>query len=204
MKDKEVQRLVNHLTLHGGFIDDLGLFHGKMGIALFFYHYARYTNESLYEILAGNLIEEIYESIHENLPATMEKGLCGIAWGLCTLLENNFLDGDVDEVLSDIDNKIMERDPMRITDLSFRTGLEGIWSYVRVRISLAKETQSTPPFDSIYISRVKESIQKAGLTLKAPSPLEVITIAKIETDLLRIPLGLDNGCAGLALTQIIK
>lgn len=85
MSDNELQQMVNHLAIHGSFIDDLGLFHGKMGIALFFYHYARYANEPVYELLAENLVEEIYESIHENMPITMEKGLCGIAWGVCNL-----------------------------------------------------------------------------------------------------------------------
>lgn len=198
--------MVNHLAIHGSFIDDLGLFHGKMGIALFFYHYARYANEPVYELLAENLVEEIYESIHENMPITMEKGLCGIAWGVCNLLDNSFLDGDADEVLSDIDHKIMERDPMRIADLSFRTGLEGIWSYVQLRMSLAKKSQSVLPFDDTYVSGLQDSVRQARLTLKTPSPLDVITIAKIETTtgLLKMPLGLDKGCAGLALTRIIR
>ena len=134
-----LERIANHLIINSSFLDDLGLFHGKMGIVIFFYHYSRYTNEPMYELLGENLIENIYENIHENMPVTMDKGLCGIAWGLCSLLEDDFLEGDADDVLSDIDNKIMERDPIRITDLSFNTGLEGIWCYVQKRIAYAKK-----------------------------------------------------------------
>lgn len=78
-------------------------------------------------------------NIHENTPVTMDKGLCGIAWGLCTLLENDFLEGDADEILTDMDHEIMERDPRQITDLSFNTGLEGIWNYVQTRVSFAEK-----------------------------------------------------------------
>lgn len=81
MNNEEVQRLVNHLVLNVGFVDDLGLFHGKMGMAVFLYHYGRYTNEPMYGLLGENLIDDIYENIHENIPTTMDKGLCGIAWG---------------------------------------------------------------------------------------------------------------------------
>lgn len=201
-----LQRVVNHLIVQSSAVHDLGLLNGKMGIAFFFYHYARCQKEPLYEVLAGNLIEEIYDNIHDNMPITMEKGLCGIAWGICTLLEQDFLDGDADEVLSDIDHKIMERDPMRMTDFSFRTGLEGIWSYAQARISLAEKAQATRPFDDRYISALERSAQKAGLSLKTVLPLDVITPPKWNetTDFLKLPLGLDNGCAGLALKMLYR
>ena len=201
-----LERIANHLLINSSFLDDLGLFHGKMGIVIFFYHYSRYTNEPMYELLGENLIENIYENIHKNMPVTMDKGLCGIAWGLCSLLEDNFLEGDVDEILSDIDNKIMERDPIRITDLSFNTGLEGIWCYVQKRIAYAKKTQRVLPFDEKYRDEIGKSIQKMGISLKVSSPLDVITIANVDSTMnfLKFPLGLDNGCAGVLLKHILK
>ncbi|WP_291592641.1 glycoside hydrolase family protein [Bacteroides sp.] len=196
-----LQRVVNHLTVQNPVVYDLGLLNGKMGIAFFFYHYARYQKESLYEVLAGNLIEEICDNLHDNMPVTIDKGLCGIAWGICTLLEQDFLDGDADEVLNDIDHKIMERDPMRMIDLSFRTGLEGIWCYVRTRLAFAEKEQTARPFDNMYIYALEKSVQRAGLPLKSVSPLDVITPPQLNetTDILKLPLGLDGGCAGLAL-----
>lgn len=201
-----LQRVVNHLTVQNFAVHDLGLLNGKMGIAFFFYHYARYQKEPLYEVLAGSLIEEIYDNIHDNMSITMDKGLCGIAWGICTLLEQDFLDGDADEVLSDIDHKIMERDPMRMTDFSFRTGLEGIRSYVQTRISLVEKEQAACPFDNMYVYALEQSAQRAGLPLKSVSPLDVITAPKLNetTDFLNLPLGLDGGCAGLALKTLYR
>ncbi len=201
-----IQRVVNHLTVQSFTVHDLGLMNGKMGIAFFFYHYARYQKEPLYEELAWALIEEIYDKIHDNMPTTMERGLCGIAWGICTLFEQNFLDGDVDEVLSDIDHKIMERDPMRITDFSFRAGLEGIRSYVQARILLSQKKQVVCPFDNMYVYALNRSAQKAGLPLKSVSPLNVIDMPELSDaiDFLNLPLGLDGGCAGLALKTLYR
>lgn len=201
-----LQRVVNHLTVQNSAVRDLGLLNGKMGIAFFFYHYARYQKESLYEVLAGNLIEEICDNIHDNMPITIDKGLCGIAWGICALLEQDFLDGDVDEVLNEIDLKIMERDPMRMTDFSFRTGLEGIRSYVRARISFAEKEHTTRPFDDMYIYALEKSAQKAGLPLKSHSPLDVITTPQMNeiTDIQKLPLGLDGGCAGFVLKTLYR
>ena len=36
-------RIVNALLLNSGFIDNIGLLHGKMGISIFFFHLARKT-----------------------------------------------------------------------------------------------------------------------------------------------------------------
>ena len=38
-----LKRIANHQMLHGSFCSDLGIQNGKMGIVLFFYHYARYV-----------------------------------------------------------------------------------------------------------------------------------------------------------------
>lgn len=206
MNNEDLQRIVNHLILNASFIDDLGLYYGKMGVAISLYHYGRYANESMYELLGEKLIEDIFENIHENIPVTMDKGLCGIAWGICFLLENNFLEGNIDEILCDIDNKIMERDPFRMTDLSYSTGLEGIWSYVQTRISFAKKTQSDIPFDEIYRNELVNRVRTARLPLKVYSPLDVIRTANIDSsiNILRVSLGLDNGCAGVLLKHILK
>lgn len=204
MNADKVQRLVNHLVINSSFIDGLGLYYGKMGIAFFLYHYRLYTNEPMYALLADRLIEDIYENIHENISVTMSRGLCGIAWGLCSLLEEDFLDGDPDEILNNLDSKIMERDPSRITDLSFDTGLEGIWCYVQMRITYAKKNQRVLPFDERYREAIRKRVQNVGLLLNASSPLDMISTPQYNSEInfSELSLGLDNGCAGVALKYI--
>lgn len=101
-----LQRIVNVLLLNASFIDNIGLLNGKMGIAIFFYHYSRYTGNKIYEDYAGELIDEIYEEINTNTPVDFANGLTGIGWGIEYLVDHNFLDADTDEVLSEIDNVI--------------------------------------------------------------------------------------------------
>lgn len=39
------------------------MYHGKMGVVLFFAHYASYTREPLYDDFVGELLDEICENI---------------------------------------------------------------------------------------------------------------------------------------------
>ena len=76
------EQALAYLTINSSFLRDLGLFHGRMGIVLFFAHYARISNSKHYEDFAGHLLDEIYEEINLDLPVNLENGLCGIGWGI--------------------------------------------------------------------------------------------------------------------------
>lgn len=45
---KDLQQIVEMLLLNGTLTEDPGLVHGKMGIAVFLFHYARYTENRLF------------------------------------------------------------------------------------------------------------------------------------------------------------
>ena len=51
---------------------------GKMGIAIYFFHLSRETNNQIYEDYAGELVDEIYEEITSYTPVGFENGLAGI------------------------------------------------------------------------------------------------------------------------------
>jgi hypothetical protein len=104
--DDRILRIANVLLLNASFTDNIGLLNGKMGIAIFFYNYARYTGSKIFEEYAGELIDEIYEEINTNTPADFTNGLTGIGWGIEYLVKNGFIEADTDEALSDIDNSV--------------------------------------------------------------------------------------------------
>ena len=133
-KDEILQRIARYLMLHGCFTSNIGLLNGKTGIAIFFYHYARYTGKHIYNDFAGELLDEIYKEIHVNTPVNFKDGLCGIAWGMEYLIRNRFVGGNPDDVLDDLDKQIVERDVRRISDYSIETGLAGIACYVISRM----------------------------------------------------------------------
>ena len=104
--DKRLHRIANVLLLNASFIDNLGLLNGKMGIAIFFYRYGRYSENKIFTDYAGELIDEIYEEISTTTTVDFANGLTGIGWGIGYLVENMFVDADTDKALADIDNAI--------------------------------------------------------------------------------------------------
>ena len=58
MADDDVllEKIANHYLFYGSFHSDLGLYNGKMGMVIFFFHYARYTGNSLYEDFAEEFL----------------------------------------------------------------------------------------------------------------------------------------------------
>lgn len=140
------QRITNTLLLNASFIDNLGLMHGKMGIAIYFFHLARETKSSIYEDYAGELIDEIYEEISIHTPCDFGNGLAGIGWGIEYLVQNGFIDADTDEVLEEFDKRI-------IHEITYHTPenigvLKGLAGYV------------------VYFSkRVKECVDKNNDTI---------------------------------------
>jgi hypothetical protein len=196
-----LNRIKRHLIINTSFLSDLGLFHGKMGIALFFAHYYKYTNNNLYNNFIYELMEEVYTEINNELPIGLESGLSGIGWGLAYLLQNKFVEGNPDEILYEIDKKIMEKDVRRMTDKSLRTGLNGIFCYVYKRLYMLSGS-SNIPFDATYL----DDLEFATNDFILPNDQEILDyIISIPTgkDILSWKLGLENGCAGYALKTII-
>ena len=101
------------------------------------------------------LMEDIYCKINKEIPVDFETGLCGIGWGIEYLIQNRLINGNSDEILANIDKKIMERAPFRINDYSMENGLGGILLYVNTRI---KSYKRKGPFDLQYLAELKMKI----------------------------------------------
>lgn len=205
-KQHLLERIANHLVINSSFLDNLGLFHGKMGIAIFFYHYARYADSSVYEDFAGELLDEIYEDIHRGISFDFENGLCGIGWGIEYLLQNKYIEGDSDEILEDIDRKIMEYDPRRITDTTFRLGFAGLSCYIRTRLNSPCRNLYTLPFDALYLSEWEsrtDSGKERHMNLEQILK-DIIGTIPVDENIMKWPLGLENGCAGYGLKILLK
>lgn len=163
---KQLLSIANHLLLRTSFMTSLGLFYGKMGSVLFFVHYAKYTNNSIYDDFASEILDEIYEDIHTEMPIYFSNGLCGIAWSIEYLLQQGYMEGESDEVLSDLDAKIMMWDPLRISDFTLETGLEGIAWYVLSRLTSPRS--GSIPFDNRYLRDLKTACQSLAQNRGTP------------------------------------
>lgn len=162
-----------YLTINSSLMKDLGLFHGKMGIILFFSHYACFTPNKHFEDFAECLLDELYEEIHKDLPINLENGLCGIGWGIEYIVQRGFINGNTDDILADIDCKVMEIDPLRLSDLSLRSGLAGIAFYIIARLNTNRVT-STLPFDNTYLMSLQQALVRAEFTPKDEAPADLL------------------------------
>lgn len=163
--NSSIKQITDCQILNGGFCLNPSLLEGKMGIALFFFFQARYTHNNWYEDFAGELLDDICDNLHIGLPITFADGLCGIGWGIELMKRLNFIEGDTDDILCDIDRKIMERDVRRMSDMTFEYGLEGIAIYVRSRIDSVRTIKNNQPFDSSYLKELEEACQRNNILL---------------------------------------
>ena len=159
-KHKDKRGILNHISrylmLYGSFINNPGLLHGKMGIAIFFYHLGRYMDNKIYYDFGGELIDEIYNDLTIQYPIRFDDGLCGIGWGIQHLIDQGFVKADPDEVLRELDLKILECDVRRLKDTSFETGLIGIAHYIISRYRI--RTSEHPIITNDYITELKNAI----------------------------------------------
>ena len=203
------QKMVHHLILKSPLIEDLGLFHGKMGIALFFFEYGRSTGCDVYTDIAEELLDDIWTLIHTELSFRFDSGLSGIGWGIEYLLQNRFISGDGNEVCEEMDRVIMQTDLCRLDDLRLDTGLEGIFYYVSARMQGAASQKNPLPFDCRYredLHHVNSFFYMDDLdTFYNRYPVSVSPFLSsallTEETYLSVPLGLKDGLAGFLLKQ---
>jgi hypothetical protein len=132
--DLRLRRIADVLHLNASFIDKPGLLNGKMGIAIFLYHYARKYQSEMYENYAGELIDEIYEEINPQTPVGFSNGLTGIGWGIEYLVRNGFVEADTDEVLNEMDSIIYREMLKQPVLLENNNDLFGYGLYILARL----------------------------------------------------------------------
>lgn len=152
------QRVLASLMLRSSFLTDVGLFSGKMGLVLFFVHYSKYTSGTMYEDIADELMDEIWEEVTKEIPFDFQSGLCGIGWGLEYLIQKGFVEGESLEVCEELDKKIMEKDPRRITNFSLEKGMAGLLHYILAHIRGCILQGTKLPFDAVYLHDVYTAV----------------------------------------------
>ena len=131
---QDLSQITDMLLLNGTLTECSGLVYGKMGIATFFFHYAKYTSNELYADYSIDLIGEMLNQMHVNSPAGYEKGMAGIGVGIDFLIRNNFLsvENDICEDFDDSMYRAVMYDPWQ--DFSQYNGLIGYGRYWITRL----------------------------------------------------------------------
>ncbi len=161
-----LKEIADHHLLRGLFCQEQGLWKGKMGMSVFFYLLSRLTANRWYEAFAGELLDDVCNGLSQYCSVTFDEGLCGIGWAIEFLKKEGFVEGDTDEILEEVDKKVMERDVRRITDLSLETGLAGIAAYVRSRLDSERVSGCSQPFDTAYLEDLDSACRKHNIEWK--------------------------------------
>lgn len=198
LSKNKIDPAINHLILNANFLDDPGLFHGKIGVCITFAHLARYTNEDLYNDLAWRLLDEILDSISLN-SLNFERGLAGVGWGVEYLIQNNFFEGNSADILSELDSEILKLNLNCMNDKSVRTGAMGILLYISIRCKSSSFEEK-----SLYHSYFEDNNFKKVFNIKDVDVLRnIIKHTNYEDYFYPNVLGLENGCAGIILKNIL-
>ena len=169
MTDNDMMKqTARHFLFFGSYLGNIGLFNGKTGLMLFLFYYARHSGNSLYEDFAMELFDEICRDISPDTPVGLGNGLCGIGWGILHLCKNGFVEDTANEILEEIDCKIMEYDLSRVWDDSLESGFQGMALYLSERL---KDFSS--PYDTRYRSDFDRKCQTTEWECPA-SPLKVV------------------------------
>jgi len=216
------QKILNVLIMKSFYCKNIGLLTGKMGYAICFMHYYKYTLNNLYKEIANDLIDLFWKDIFREASIGFSSGLSGIGWGVDYLIHNNFVEGDSNEICYELDERIMEIDIYRLKDISLQTGIEGLLHYILARMVNYDKTN----FDIYYLNNFYRKLIELnndiisndlknlssiflnffenGTNTYNISLIPFITDYEIsENKLFDSPLSISNGLAGVLLRNIL-
>lgn len=147
--------LINHLALQTIQVQDSSLYHGRMGIILSLYCYGTVYGNSYICDYASDILQNSADDYYD-VDISLENGLSGIALGYTLLYQAEMFKDDLNDILYEIDKKIMSVDPRRIDDYSFRKGALGVLYYINTRLSV---NQTCASLHKDYVKELETNVK---------------------------------------------
>jgi len=98
------------------------LFHGKMGLSIYFYQLSKIESNPEFHAKAEQLLDQILQNdLSVNHAIDIEDGLAGVGLGLTWLVKNKFFEADLNELLGVIDDAVFRRIAFLLTQSNFPT-----------------------------------------------------------------------------------
>lgn len=158
-KEDILREIAQHLVLHCNLSLNIGLFNGKLGIIIFLFHYAQYVNNDIYNQFAEKILEEVFNYISDDIPLNFFEGLLGIGWSIEYLYQNKFIEGDTNEILEELDRKVLKINIETMNDLTIDKGLGGITHYVLARLYTIEMEDKHNPFKPRFLLKLYDKIK---------------------------------------------
>lgn len=195
----QATNIVNYLALQAVQVPDSGLYHGRMGIILSLYCYGKVHNNQRLCRYASDILQDTADDYYDG-DISLEDGLSGLGLGYSLLYKAGMFNDNLNDILYEIDKKIMSIDPRKMEDISFRKGASGLLFYIRTRLSIDQECVS---LQKDYIRELEASLYE-----KARKPVErnsfILSIRQPEwkrDDYLDKEVGIDKGTSFFLLNE---
>ncbi|MCC8198201.1 MAG: hypothetical protein LIP06_06400 [Tannerellaceae bacterium] len=108
MRENDITPLHHQLLLTAPEENPLSFSKGKMGKCIYFYVLSRLNKQVEFEKIAENLLDEVFEKIDTIHSIDVQDGLAGIGLGMIFLIKKNYIQGNINEVVKEIDNVILK------------------------------------------------------------------------------------------------
>lgn len=196
-----LNRITNHLIMSSNSIQDIGLYYGKLGIIAFFYHYSRFVQKTIYEKFADELLDEVCETVHEQLPCDLANGYCGIGWTVEYLFKQKFIKGNTYEILRNIDEKVIVRLTTHPLDILFdKNYLNELYDIAKI---IQKEDEEEHVFLNNYIKWFEGKIIESDI-FSLRSCLNLSDTLLYKGNIWNCGIGLKDGCAGIGMKLMME
>ena len=86
----------------------LGLASGKIGGCIYFFYLSRAENNPAYRKIAEKLLDDVFADIASVKTIDVKNGLGGIGLGISFLIRNGYVQGNVNRILREIDDRIFK------------------------------------------------------------------------------------------------
>ena len=86
----------------------VGLYHGKMGLCIYFYELSNLVSEKKYRIVANKILNDIINQVTDTFEIDLSSGLSGICMAVNYLLNTGYIEGNPNRVLKNYNDRIIQ------------------------------------------------------------------------------------------------
>lgn len=156
IENMNLDRAVHQALFRAEATKNIGLFDGRMGMAVLFSKYGFNTNNPLYQEYAEEIINKIMHNLSFKEDIGLATGLAGVGWGILYLVNQGLLNGEFLKYCVKINRCIMYADLRRIEDTTFEYGMAGLTHY----FIYGKHTNVKNWFDEDFIFDLNNQFNK--------------------------------------------
>lgn len=158
--------LMFRTILLADFTKDFAIFDGNCGKLLVCMLWTKWQKSEFFEKLSCSLYEKIINHVTTFTGVNMSNGLLSLGWTIEFLNQNKLINCNTNEVLRDIDEKVLTLNCKRIKDTSLGSGVRGIIAYVYARILGCRQSCTSSPFDDKFVNDLLEIAENLAIDAK--------------------------------------